>query len=185
MPANTISFISTSGDPETPAAASTSGFSLDRFPMSVVTTDAQGIVSIEDRRDFKFLQRGGLVRLSEPNFFYKSIGVTPFDLTSNESDIFLVIDGFSSNNQRIFLTSDISPFIAPSVSGISLNLFLQQDADGGHNISFQPNQWRFSGGMTPVLTQRPGAIDLIRVNTDTTHGHFCEFFPDFVFVGSP
>lgn len=129
---------------------------------------ANGVASLDGNARLPLIQLPtGVVQLSTINQFTKSQSTLPVTLTSGVN---ITIDASQSTNFKVILTSNAN-FVNPTnlTDGMIIYFKIKQDSAGSRTLSYG-TVFNFPGGITPILSTTPNAIDLLRCYYDATDG---------------
>lgn len=193
LPPSSVVFVELRLDPESPINLSLTGFGGGNFPMAIVTTGADSIVSIEDQRDFRILDRRDFARRNEANTFTGSQFVSLATVEVNENPPAFLLETGIGNVQVFNLRASAVLRTNSAIPGAVITLICAQDAIGGHTLGFS-DSFVFPSGEAPVLSVAPYAIDVLRLTfargladapDPTQPVILCEIVNNFLSAGAP
>ncbi len=94
-------------------------------------------------------------RLDVANSFQKGVRWAFKELVDGST---VTMDVADTKNHHVVLAGNRTLAVANAADGAEFDLWIQQDAGGGHTITW-PADFTFEGGATPVLSTSAGALD--------------------------
>ena len=129
---------------------------------------ANGVASLDSTARVPLAQMPlGLPLETTTNQFTKNQSVVSVTLSSGSTVNF---DASQSNNTKVILATNATLANPTNMTdGMILNFKIKQDSVGGRTLSYG-TAFKFAGGVAPILSTTPNAIDFMSCYYDATDG---------------